>query len=344
MKILILSHYFFPSIGGIEVTSELFADHFAKKGHCVKILTWSKDPSTKIFSYEVIRDPKVIEIIKACLWAEVVLENNPCFRLSWPGLFIRKPFVTAIHTWISRSNGSSGIKDRLKLWRLKRSGRIIAASKALNRKTGLEAIVIPNPYRKDLFQKLPEIKRIKQYIFLGRLVSDKGADMAIKAIARLKQLLQAKEPHFQINLTIVGEGPQRSFLEDLVKELQLENEVEFTGILRGEELVFYLNQHRFILIPSVWEEPFGLIALEGMACGCIPIASNGGGLPEAVGPGGVLFQRGDMEDLVNHMQKLFQDPLQETKCRNAAPAHLAAHHSSFIAERYLDVLTKAVNA
>ncbi|MCM4160821.1 glycosyltransferase family 4 protein [Antarcticibacterium flavum] len=344
MKILILSHYFFPSIGGIEVTSELFADHFAKKGHLVKVLTWSKDPTAKVFGYEVIRDPGPKKVIKAYLWADIIFENNPCLRLAWPGLFIRKPFVISIHTWISRSDGNLGIQDRLKIWRLKRSSKTIAASNALKRKTGLDSIVIPNPYRKDLFKILPQTQRVKQYIFLGRLVSDKGAEMAIMAIAHLKELLLTIKPDIRINLTIVGEGPQRTSLEKLVKELQLEREVEFTGTLLGEKLVFSLNQHRFILIPSVWEEPFGLIALEGMACGCIPIASNGGGLPEAVGPGGVLFQRGDMGDLVNHMQKLLQDPLQEAKCRNAAPAHLAAHHSSFIAERYLDVLTKAVNA
>lgn len=344
MKILILSHFFFPTIGGIEVTSELFADHFAKKGHLVRILTWSKDPSAQVFGYEVIRDPGVNKVIKAYLWADIIFENNPCLRLAWPGLFIKRPFVIAIHTWISRSDGNFGVQDRLKIWRLRRSSNTIAASNALKRKTGLNSIVIPNPYRKDLFQILPQIKREKQYVFLGRLVSDKGADMAIMAIARLKKLLLTKKPDKRINLTIVGEGPQRYFLQKLVKELNLEREVEFTGSLLGEELVNSLNQHRFILIPSVWEEPFGLIALEGMACGCIPIASNGGGLPEAVGPGGVLFQRGDIEDLVNNMLKLLEEPLLESKCRNAAPAHLAAHHSHIIAERYLNELTKVVSA
>ncbi|WP_424494961.1 glycosyltransferase family 4 protein [Salinimicrobium sp. GXAS 041] len=344
MKILILSHNFYPFIGGIEVNTELYADHFISRGHQVKILTWTPDPAAKIFGYEVIRDPGPKKIIQAHLWADILFENNPCLRLAWPGFFIKKPFVISLNTWVRRESGKIGFQDKIKMWRLHRSSKVVSASNALRQQTAPSSDVIHNPYRQNMFRVLPHIEKKKQYVFLGRLVSDKGADMAIKAIARLVKRNIAGETDVFLSLTIIGDGPERASLEMLVQELGLENIVEFKGAMRGEELVTCLNQHRYILIPSIWEEPFGMVALEGMACGCLPIASRGGGLAEAVGPGGVLFRRGDLEDLVETMMKLLQDPELESRCRTSAPAHLAAHHSQLVAEKYLCVLTEAVSA
>jgi glycosyltransferase involved in cell wall biosynthesis len=344
LKILILSHNFYPFIGGIEVNTELFADHFIERGHQVKILTWTPDPSARIFAYEVIRDPGPKKLINTHLWADIIFENNPCLRLAWPGFFIKRPYVISINTWVRRESGKMGFQDKIKMWRFHSSNMTVSASNALKEQAAPSSKVIHNPYRQDLFKLLPHIQKKKQYVFLGRLVSDKGADMAIKAVARLVDKMKGKNPTAPLSLTIIGDGPERASLKMLVQELGLENIVEFKGAMRGEELVICLNQHRFILIPSIWEEPFGMVALEGMACGCVPIASRGGGLSEAVGPGGVLFRRGDLEDLVDIMSKLLEDPELESKFRNSAPAHLAEHRSQLIAEKYLNVLTGAVSA
>ncbi|GHA48864.1 hypothetical protein GCM10007103_32140 [Salinimicrobium marinum] len=344
MKILILSHNFFPFIGGIEVNTELFAEHFVGRGHQVKILTWTPDPAVRSFAYEVIRNPGPTKIIQAHLWSDIILENNPCLRLAWPGFFIKRPFVISINTWIRRENGKIGVQDKIKMWRLHRSSKTVSASNALKLQTAPSSEVIKNPYRQDLFRVLPDIQKKKQFVFLGRLVSDKGADLAIKAVARLIDRKILGKSDIPPCLTIIGNGPEREALEGLVQELGLENLVEFKGAMRGEELVICLNEHRYILIPSVWEEPFGMVALEGMACGCVPIASRGGGLSEAVGPGGILFRRGDLEDLVDTLLKILEDPVLEARCRNAAPAHLEEHRSQLIAEKYLRVLTGAVSA
>src|SRR5690606_40338743 len=92
-------------------------------------------------------------------------------------------------------------------------------------------------------------------------------------------------------LTIIGDGPEAPVLKALAVKYGLEHKVDFKGSLQGKELVDCLNQHKLILVPSRWEEPFGNVALEGMACGCIPVVSDGGGLAEAVGHAGLTFQR-----------------------------------------------------
>ncbi|CAN0597923.1 unnamed protein product, partial [Ectocarpus sp. 12 AP-2014] len=94
----------------------------------------------------------------------------------------------------------------------------------------------------------------------------------------------------------------------------------------------------YIIIPSTWEEPFGLVALEGLACGCIPIASNGGGLPEAIGKTGIIFQSGSIESLTNSLKKLYSNTLLQEQFLKAIPNHLNGHHSKKIADKYIQAI------
>lgn len=339
MNILILSHKFHPNIGGIESVSEMLALEFVKAGHEVKVLTWSIDNTDKDFSFSVVRNPGIIKLFKHYNWADVVFENNPCLRLSWPVIFFQKPIVVVLHTWISRINGRIGWQDKLKQLWLKRADRVIACSDALRQKCFRTAIVIENSYNDALFQYLPEVPRIHNFIFLGRLVSNKGADIAIKVLSKLNQHVGRFPKH---SLTIIGDGNERLNLMKLVERLELINQVVFKGPLSGVELVNVLNEHKYILVPSVWEEPFGLVALEGMACGCLPIVSNGGGLPDAIGKAGVTFRSRDVDDLEKVIVNLLSNPLLEMKLRNEVPKHLAEHLSSVVAKKYLKIIESVV--
>ncbi|MFX8797752.1 glycosyltransferase, partial [Acinetobacter baumannii] len=71
--------------------------------------------------------------------------------------------------------------------------------------------------------------------------------------------------HTIFSLTIVGEGPEKIAIEKKVESLGLKSQVNFVGIQKGETLVELLNQHKVICIPSKWEEPFGIVALEALA-------------------------------------------------------------------------------
>ena len=100
--------------------------------------------------------------------------------------------------------------------------------------------------------------------------------------------------------------------------------VRLTGELLGK-LVEELNSHKIMVIPSLWEEPFGNVALEGMACGCLVLASYGGGLPDAVGKAGLTFKRGSVEDLVKKLSLIYNDPNVEHKLRDHSNNHLRNH-------------------
>ncbi|RYY07699.1 MAG: glycosyltransferase family 1 protein [Sphingobacteriaceae bacterium] len=344
LRILFLSHNFYPDIGGIEVNSDILAHSFTEFGHDVHLLTWSKDPSNKKFSYSVIRNPNKRTLFKEHAWAELVFENNPSLRLAWPNLFFRKPSVIALNTWISRVNGKIGFQDRIKLLWLKRASKVIAVSDAIRKRCWPSAIVIANPYRSDEFRIIPEIKRTKEFVFLGRLVSDKGADHAIKALKQL--ILLRHEVNIvmdKFTLTIIGSGPEQKNLYKLIQDQQMEPYVKFTGPLSGENLVVCLNQHRFLLVPSLWEEPFGNVVLEAMACGCLPIVSDGGGLPTAVGEAGLKFRRGDINSLVSTIINVINNPELEHQLKIAAIPHLKKHYPEKVAAQYLNVIELAYN-
>jgi len=79
-------------------------------------------------------------------------------------------------------------------------------------------------------------------------------------------------------LTIIGSGPEEYSLRKLADDIGITGQVSFLGVKRGEESARLLNQHEILVIPSRWEEPFGIVSLEGIACGCVVIGSEGGGL------------------------------------------------------------------
>ncbi|HEX6428331.1 MAG TPA: glycosyltransferase family 4 protein [Niastella sp.] len=344
MKILFLSHYFYPQVGGIESNSELLAGAFTEAGHDVHLLTWSADNTERSFPYRITRNPGYRQLLRAHKWADLVFENNPCFRLGWPGIFFRRPTVIAINTWITRADGKVSLRDKIKInWWLGRCTQVIAVSNAIRKACWPAATVIRNPYKANDFTIEPSVQRDADFVFLGRLVSDKGANQAIEAIYRIRQfILQKGKGHHSPVLTIIGDGPERRSLEEQVAGLSLQDAVVFTGSLQGEPLKKMLNRHRYILVPSAWEEPFGNVVLEGMACGCLPIVSDGGGLPEAIGKAGLIFHRNDTDSLVNCIRRVLENPTLERLLRDAAPMHLAAHLPHIVAKKYLQVMGEAL--
>ena len=342
MKLLFITHKFYPDIGGIEVNSEVLASHFHNAGVEIQLVTWTQDTGTKTFSFPVVRHPNVSLLLKLHRWADVVYENNPCLRLAWPNILFKKPDVVALRTWINRMDGKRGWQDKLKVLWLNHAAGVIAISEAVRKRSWEQAIVIGNPYRAELFKTLAYSSRDTDFVFLGRLVSDKGADLAIRAFSLFLEPYKEKgQMPSSCKLTIIGDGPERQNLEELAFSLSLTDRVQFTGVLRGEELVKALNRHRYLLVPSLWDEPFGNVALEGMACGCIPIVSDGGGLSDAVGGAGIVFKKGSVTALVAAINDIYPDEAIQYSLLSQAKKHLATHHPSAVSAAYLQVIRNA---
>lgn len=330
MKILLGSHHFFPSTGGIETVSNLLAREFARLGHEVRVVTQTAGAGD--FPFAVVRRPGAFELFRHVRWCDVFLQNNISLRTLWPLLFIRRPLFIAHQTWITNPDGSMGWQHRLKRFIL-RAATSFAISDAIAETLPVPSIRAGNPYDDEIFRDFPAGKRDRELIFVGRLVSDKGANLVLDSL----KMLQTKP-----RLTIAGEGPESTALEKQSADLQLQSQVEFVGQKRGEELAKLLRQHEILVVPSLWKEPFGIVALEGIACGCVVVGSAGGGLAEAIGPCGVTFPNGDAAALAKAIAQLLSDSGERARLRRQGPAHLARFTPRQVAGIYLDAMEKVL--
>lgn len=330
MRILLVSHAFAPQVGGIETMSLLLAREFAKAGHEVMVVTHTPTDASETESFAILRAPSMKELLNSVRWSEIIFHNNVCMRFAWPLTIIRRPWVVTHQTWIRRTDGRLGLQDVLKRGILRWSCQV-SISKAIAEDVIGSNIIIGNCYDDQLFAIDNRIQPDKDLVFLGRLVSDKGADLVIEAVKLLRDM------GIQATLTIIGEGSELTALKSQSERLGLESAVEFAGQLTGKDLVNQLRQHKILVVPSRWAEPFGIVALEGAASGCIVVGSSAGGLTDAIGPCGRTFPNGDVNGLVEVLRELLSNENERDRIRLAAKDHLAIHTPSQIAARYLEV-------
>lgn len=336
MKILLSSHSFAPSVGGIETVSQILAEQLSRCGHEVTVVTKTSTTRGDAYPFPVLRNPGLISLIKLLRSSDLLFQNNISLWFALPLLVVRKPWIITHQTWIQRVNGSSGFRDYLKKWLLS-FAHSVSISKGVAENLGTPSILIPNPYQDNLFRILPEVRRSNDLIFVGRLVSDKGVDLLLQAIARLQQ-----EKLFP-GLTIVGSGPESAALQSMAETLNVAPQVHWAGTVIGEDLVRLLNQHRILVVPSRWNEPFGVVALEAIACGCVVLGSDGGGLKEAIGTQGDTFPNGDVSALSEKLAHLLTDTAAQEHCRSGAAAHLRKHSPKQITEAYLRLFETAMH-
>jgi len=170
---------------------------------------------------------------------------------------------------------------------------------------------------------------------VGRLRPGKGMDCLIRAFAQLRTQLPAR-------LVLAGDGPARARLELLVRELGLQEDVEFLGWVmdvaehwRGCDIA--------VFPPDRWPEPFGLAALEAMACGKPVVASRIGALPEIVvdGDTGHFVSPGDVDELAAALARYAADP--ELRHRHGAAGRRRAievFHINTCAEAYAELFLR----
>lgn len=331
MKILLTTHGFAPIIGGTETSSLDLARAFIKMGHEVQVITQtpSRQPDDD-HGLTVLRQPDRTALFRALRWCNIFFQNNISLQTAWPLFFIRRPWVVCTQTWLKNSDGSTGKEGRLKMLALRFSTNVYI-TEAIRRHVGYPGFVVPNPYNAETFRVIPGIVRRQSLVFLGRLASDKGCDLLIQSIAQLR------ETGLVLPLTIIGIGSEDAALKRQVADSRLEELVQFAGALRGEALARELNQHQVLVVPSRWAEPFGIVALEAIACGCLVVGSAGGGLPDAIGGCGITFKNGDADDLARAIREMVTNSDLAARCRQAVPVHLHNHRSETVARGYEEI-------
>jgi glycosyltransferase involved in cell wall biosynthesis len=333
LKILICSSVFYPAIGGIENLSLFLVKEFVKKGHQVKVITEQvQDPAKPLEGVEIIHNSNRLAQIKLFFWSDLVFMPNITLKTVW--LFLFNP----IKKWVISHNDFSlmhtqKLKAKLKRFFISRADTNIAVSQALANYLHVHCEVVYNCYNSDVFKLYPEEPRDKDFLFVGRLVSQKGCELLIDACSKLNK---------EFTLSIVGDGFEYETLNQKVKDLKLEDKIKFHGFKQNEELARFINQHKVMVVPSLDVEGFGIVALEGLACGCTMVVSNAGGLAEAVQGQGYTFEMGNEIELKEILDKcLINSNLR--KYDASTHNYLENHSKSSVADNYIKLFYKTLN-
>ena len=331
MKILLCSTWFYPSIGGVETVSKILAEEFTRAGAKVVVVTDSEGPSIDA-TYEVVRKPSQKAIRSLACASDVLMQNLISLR-TMPGLFLsRKPIVVTHQSWLRRSDGKRGWQNYAKLLALTACHNV-SISPAIAKSLPVKSIIIGNPFEVTEFDGMRDLPRDRDVVFMGRLVSDKGCNLLLLALAHLAR--EGLRP----TVTIIGDGPEMPALKVLSAEHGLEGQVEFVGSMRqgrGNTVA----RHRIMVIPSLWAEPFGVVALEGVAVGCALVASSQGGLSYAGGPCGLYFPNGNVMALAGELRRLLIDPALCAQLVAKGPEHLKMFQPNFVAGQYLSLFQR----
>jgi glycosyltransferase involved in cell wall biosynthesis len=168
---------------------------------------------------------------------------------------------------------------------------LVTTSRAMKERLESEGVgpcqVIQNGCKER--QPRPPLGEKPRLGYAGRLSAEKGVDTLIHAFKRVSERIPG------VRLKIVGDGPQRPDLQKLVGRLGLDGKVDFHGSLEEEEMESQLESVWVQAIPSKWDEPFGMVAIEAMMRGTAVVASDGGGLRDIVreGTGALVPPRDD---------------------------------------------------
>jgi glycosyltransferase involved in cell wall biosynthesis len=197
-----------------------------------------------------------------------------------------------------------------------------------------EIPIIPNGVDLESYRQAERDWLFPRLLSVGRLVHQKGLDLAMRALGRLKEL--SWEWH------VVGDGPQMHGLRVLAKELGIEDRVHFLGWQSRGQLIESYKQANVFLFPSR-HEGMPNAMLEAMASGLPVIASCIAGNEELVldGNTGYLFPSEDIESLQTALKKILGNPALREQMGNASRLHAEANYSwAATAQQYALLLEK----
>jgi glycosyltransferase involved in cell wall biosynthesis len=374
MRVLLYSNVLWPSIGGIEVVTDVLAQTLVELGHaCVVVTETALGRHTERASkYEIVRAPTRRQRLAHARDCSIVHSNGASLAMYPYARCAGKPFVWTHNGYqVSCVDGlgwaygkpapmtpfaSVRFHAREQGWRfaaaqaLKLGVRRAVACRVDLNLAGSEWVahrqplpnqhVTYNPYPLARFRgRAGGVERARyDFLYVGRLVGEKGVDVLIQAFGLLLQ-----EPAFAATrLGIAGSGADRPALEAMARESGVAVQTEFVGALHGDAVADAMAQARFGIVPSTWEEPYGGVSLEWLAAGRSVIVSARGGHAECVGDAGLQFENGDPRALKDCMARLLSDRnLAQAQTERARERSLAFDEVR-LTRRFVDLYNQAI--
>lgn len=377
MKVLVLTDYFPPHVGGgVEKVVFEISRRLAKMGVDITVVTLNTMMAKgfeilegiKVYRFRPIiltettkaqlaisplLPLKILEVYKTEK-PDIIHANNRFFFTTICSVILKKivgkPLVTTLHLGpmsLDRKilNLLIDVYEKtISRWIITNSDKIIAVSNAVMKhalKLGAshkKIKVIPNGVDLKEFG-LREFKKTesKKIIFVGRLFPNKGIQYLVEAAP----IILARHP--DVEFIIIGKGPMETELKKLIGRLNVEHAFRFLGIVPSVPEI--MRECDIFVRPSL-TEGMPLTILEAMACGLPIIASKIPGTSEVVKDGetGILIKPGDVKQLSDAVIKLIEDENYAKRIRVRAYEFIRNHYSwDRIAEEYLKIYNEVLN-
>ena len=176
-------------------------------------------------------------------------------------------------------------------------------------------------------------------VYSGRLIEEKGILQLIQTMNKLQHILNLK-------LLIIGAaayGNNQSptpFTRQLQQEAEiLDGNIVFTGFIDYKDVPSYLKLADVAVLPSMWEEPFGLTVLESMAAGLPLITTHSGGIPEiCTGVATIVERDSIVENLVNAITDLYEHPQKRKEMAQASLKRSKQFDKDTYARNFFDAI------
>lgn len=320
----------YPTFGGSGVLATELGKALSKTGNEVHFISYNQParldffmeniffheviiPQYPLFEhapYETALAGKIVEIVKsarlevlhvhyaiphasaALLAKQILLEQN-----------IKIPVVTTLHGTDITLVGREASYEPVVSWSINNSDAVTAVSESLKSDTlehfkiRREIIVIPNFIDFERFNKKPREHFKKAIAPNGEKILVHTSNFRkVKRVGDVIQIFNLVQKEIPSKLLLIGDGPERSNIEKICRDLDVCEKVTFLG--KQEAIEEILSVCDLFILPSE-KESFGLSALEAMACEVPVICSNAGGLSEVVVDGvtGYLSETGDIEKM-----------------------------------------------
>jgi glycosyltransferase involved in cell wall biosynthesis len=368
INLLLYSHDWFPSLGGVQTVTLSLATQLAKwgethPGESIEVVFVTQTPANGMddshFPFRVLRRPSLRHLIALFRAADIIDLAGPSLiplALAW---FLRRRTVLEHHGY--QSVCPNGIlvyepshavcpghfmaerylecircnEQEMGLYGSIRSLLLTFPRRWLAQRVTVNVGVSPHvaqrvelPRTTTIWNGVPATNLADEQIlasewqptcfaYLGRLVTEKGLLVLLRAS---RELLSSGH---NFRLRIVGDGPERSNLENVAKEYGLADRVQFVGFVPAQDVPRALQGVAAIVMPSVCEDVAPLAAMEQMMAGRLLIASDIGGLGLVVDGLGLKFPPGDANALASCMREVLDDPSRTTALgRSARPRAL----------------------
>jgi N-acetyl-alpha-D-glucosaminyl L-malate synthase BshA len=330
----------YPTFGGSGVLATELGKALSKIGHEVHFISYNQParldffmeniffheviiPQYPLFEhapYETALAGKIVDIVKsahlevlhvhyaiphasAALLAKQILKEED----------INIPVVTTLHGTDITLVGREASYEPVVSWSINNSDAVTAVSHSLKADT-LEHFqirrnihVIPNFIDFTRFNKKPR-EHFKKAIAPNneKILVHTSNFRKVKRVDDVIRVFEMVQKSISAKLLLIGDGPERSHIEKVCRELDVCDKVTFLG--KQEAIEEILSVCDLFILPSE-RESFGLSALEAMACEVPVISSNAGGLPEVIdnGVNGFLSDVGNVEEMAQNALSILSD-------------------------------------